>query len=129
MRFRFVTLAALSFMLLQLSACNKSQAKLGFDHGKKPVVIFYHAQWCGYCKRMQPVFAEAIKSFGEQVHFQKIDVDAAETQDLQKRLRPKGGAVPYFQYYNAKEKFLGDDLGAMPPLQFYQKLMSKFKLF
>ena len=29
---------------------------------EKPVVVFFYADWCGYCKRFAPVFAKVTKS-------------------------------------------------------------------
>lgn len=35
----------------------------------KPVVINFWATWCGYCKMHMPVFEEAFKTYGEEIHF------------------------------------------------------------
>jgi thioredoxin 1 len=39
-----------------------------------PIVIDFYADWCGPCKMMEPVFAEAADSYAGRVRFARIDV-------------------------------------------------------
>ena len=42
-----------------------------------PVVVDFWADWCGPCKVMAPVFAQAARELGTRVRFAKLDTDAA----------------------------------------------------
>jgi len=41
----------------------------------KPVIVDFHALWCGPCKVQSPILKEVATEFGERVRVIKIDVD------------------------------------------------------
>lgn len=52
--------------------------KANFDSiisDNRPVVVDFHALWCGPCKAQSPILKEVAAELGEQVKVIKIDVD------------------------------------------------------
>ena len=41
----------------------------------RPVIVDFHALWCGPCKVQSPILSEIASEFGELVRVIKIDVD------------------------------------------------------
>ncbi len=63
----------------------------------KPVVIDFHATWCGPCKTMSPLVDRLEKEFGDKVIFVKIDVDKAKSLAQ----RYKVSAMPTFVFIDS----------------------------
>lgn len=42
----------------------------------RPVVVDFHASWCGPCKTQAPILQQLATHFGEKIRIIKIDVDA-----------------------------------------------------
>ncbi len=54
----------------------------------KPVLIDFHADWCGPCKMMAPILKQVKENLGEGVSIIKIDVD--KNQQLAAKYQVRG---------------------------------------
>ncbi|MFD1094264.1 thioredoxin [Salegentibacter chungangensis] len=57
-------------------------------NSETPVLVDFHADWCGPCKMLAPILKEAKASLGDQVKIVKIDVD--RNQELAGKYQVRG---------------------------------------
>lgn len=62
-----------------------------------PVLVDFHATWCGPCKVMSPILNDVKDELGERVKIIKIDID--RNQKLASQLGVRG--VPTFILYKS----------------------------
>jgi thioredoxin 1 len=54
----------------------------------RPVIVDFHAVWCGPCKVQSPILSEIASEFGDRIRVIKIDVD--HNPELANRYRIQG---------------------------------------
>ena len=84
----------------------------------------FYANWCGYCKKMFPVFKELQAKYNNDINFFYIDIDTKRGGQLARQYRTKKGGVPDTQFYNAEGELLGERLGAIKPQELTQLVVS-----
>lgn len=81
----------------------------------KPVIVDFHALWCGPCKVQSPILQEIAGELGERVRVIKIDVD--QNQEIANRYQIrsvptlmifKNGEIKYKQAgLHTKQQLMG----------------------
>ncbi|MDA0771766.1 MAG: thioredoxin family protein [Cyanobacteria bacterium] len=82
---------------------------------KKPSVIMFYANWCGYCKKMFPTFRSLQEKYKQEINFFYIDIDTKRGAELARQYRTKQGGVPDTLFYNSQGELLEEKLGAIAP--------------
>ena len=79
---------------------NQAQFELEIVQTNRPIVVDFHATWCGPCKRLSPVLDELAGPLTNQINFLKVDVD--QCPELARRFVVEG--VPTIVFLrNGKE--------------------------
>jgi len=74
-----------------------------------PVLVDFHATWCGPCKTLAPILEQVKKSLGESVKIIKIDID--KNPSLARKLNISG--VPTMIIYRYA-KMISRKSGVLP---------------
>ncbi len=68
-------------------------------NGDTPVLVDFHAAWCGPCHTMSPVIDELKNHFGNQLRVLKVDVDKNVATSTKYKVR----GVPTFLLFKHGE--------------------------
>jgi thiol-disulfide isomerase/thioredoxin len=100
-----------------------SEYKIGMDYkkaieSKKPMLILFYADWCGFCVRFMPIYEKLYKAHKRNFNFVKINVEDEQYADVVKKYEIS--AFPTVFLVNTKEdtreKLQNRDFGDMDKL-------------
>jgi thioredoxin 1 len=86
----------------------------------KPVLVDFHATWCGPCKMLAPEVEKVAKSLSDDIKVIKIDID--KNQQLAQQLNIKG--VPTLMLFR-KGDMLWRQSGVIPAHQIEQEIKKR----
>lgn len=87
------------------------------NENETPVLVDFHATWCGPCKVMNPVVQETAEHFGDRLTVIKVDVDKNQAAAMKYQVR---GVPTFVLFYKGQE--LWRKSGAMPAQSFQQAI-------
>jgi len=67
-----------------------SEYKFGIPYekavkAKKPMIVLFYADWCGFCVRFMPIYEELYKNHKKQFNFVKVNVEDKKYEDAVKK--------------------------------------------
>lgn len=72
------------------------------DDRAMPIVAVVKADWCTYCKRVEPVMMQLMKDYGEKLQFVVFDVTNDETSKAAMEKAEKLGLTQFFKEHKEK---------------------------
>ena len=85
---------------------------------KKPMIVLFYADWCGFCVRFMPIYEELYKNHKDQFNFVKVNVEDKKYEDAVKKYEI--AAFPTVFMVNTKtdkrEQLMNENFGNMNKL-------------
>lgn len=83
-----------------------------------PELIFFYADWCGYCRQMMPVIDGLAKEYDGRVKFTRLNVDDPANRSQTNKYSVRG--VPHFFLVSQTGQLVTQWIGVTPAEQLRQ---------
>lgn len=89
-------------LVIAFSFPAQAQEMMKNDDRAMPIVAVVKADWCTYCKRVEPVMMQLMKDYGEKLQFVVFDVTNDETSKAAIEKAEKLGLIQFFKEHKEK---------------------------
>ena len=72
----------------------------------RPIVAVIRADWCPYCKKLEPIMMDLMKDYGEKLNFVVFDITNDETIAKSMELAKEKGLEEFFKENKDKSAFV-----------------------
>jgi thiol-disulfide isomerase/thioredoxin len=69
---------------------------------KNPVVVIIRADWCPYCRDLEPKMMKLMEQFGEKLNFVTLDITNRETTEKARSTAKMAGVAAFFEANKTK---------------------------
>lgn len=69
---------------------------------KRPVVVFIRADWCPYCKELEPKMSKLVEQYGGKLKFVTLDITNTETTKKSAMIAKDAGLSEFFEANKTK---------------------------
>jgi len=94
--FSLLLLAAAAVSALAQDTMMAKPGEMAMDD-KRPVVVFIRADWCPYCKKLEPKMASIIEQYGDKLKFVTLDITNNETTRKSASIANDAGLSKFFE--------------------------------
>ncbi len=98
----------LSLLLLAGSVMSASAQEIMAKSDKmmpddqRPVVVFIRADWCPYCKRLEPKMADLVEQYGDKLKFVTLDITNQAATERSVLIAKEAGLAEFFEMNKTK---------------------------
>lgn len=72
----------------------------------RPIVAIFRADWCPYCKKLEPTMMDLMKAYGEKLNFVVFDITNEITTAESKTIAKEKGLEDFFNENKGKSAFV-----------------------
>jgi len=118
---RFFWMLLYPFFLAAVTPISDANYRAEVLDSKLPVVLDAYTDWCGYCKKVAPTFAELSEEMQGKVKFVKLNIEASPYVADELKI----DALPTFVFYK-NGKIVGRQAGALDKHELQSRIKKYF---
>jgi thiol-disulfide isomerase/thioredoxin len=105
---RSMMIFALSLLLLAAAVMSASAQEMMakpdmmMSDDKRPVVVFVRADWCPYCKELEPKMSKLVEQYGDKLKFVTLDITNKAATEKSAVLAKEAGLSEFFEMNKTK---------------------------
>lgn len=101
--YMFVAFILLTGFTVSVSAQDKMmKGDKMMSKSENPVVVIIRADWCPYCRDLEPKMMKLMEQFGEKLNFVTLDITNRETTEKARSTAKGAGVAAFFEANKTK---------------------------